>query len=124
MTYKQKVYILQVAIAFIFAWFGVEKLLFPESWALFVPSWFTTYVKINVTQLVLLCGAAETVLALWILIPWKTHWAAYTAFVYFILIISVTGISHAGIRDISLALSTLSLALFTTPPKIDLHFSR
>lgn len=124
MTYKQKVYVLQIAIAFLFAWFGIEKLLFPESWVIFVPNWFSIYVKINVAQVILLLGAIETALAIWILIPWKTHFAAYAAVLYFIPIILITGVSHAGVRDISLGISTLALALFTTPAKIDLHFSR
>lgn len=124
MTYSKKVFILQVAIAFIFVCFGVEKLLAPEHWIPVMPFWSTLYIRINPVQLVLFCGALETVIGLWLLIPFKTHWAAYIAFFYFLLMISVTGVSHAGIRDIALALATLSLAGLVTPAKIDLHFSR
>lgn len=124
MSYKQKIFILQIALAFLFAKFGIEKLFFPESWVMFIPMWFTTYIKINVAQIILLCGALEVGLAIWLLIPWKTHMAAYAACLYFLPIISVTGISHAGTRDIALLICAFALALLSTPPKIDLHFTR
>lgn len=122
MTYRQKVFILQLAIAFVFLWFGVDKMIRPEMWIGWIPEWFSAYIKVNPVHFMLFNGAIEVVLALWILIPFKNHWAAFLTFLYFIPILIITGLSQVGIRDISLAIATLSLALLLAPSKIELTF--
>ena len=122
MTFKGKVYVLQIAIAFVFLWFGVEKLIAPDTWVYWVPELLTTYTKINPAQFMLVNGGIEVFLGIWLLLPWKTHWAAWLTALYFIPILLMTGFSGVGIRDIGLFLSTVALALLAMPANIDLHF--
>lgn len=122
MSFRSKVFVLQCAVAFVFAWFGVDKLLHPDAWAYWVPELVTTYIKINPAQFMLFNGAVEVILAAWLLIPYKTHWAAYITALYFLPILLITGLTQAGIRDIGLFLATISLGMLLTPAYIDLHF--
>lgn len=122
MSYKGKIFILQCAIAFVFGWFGVEKLIAPDTWVYWVPEVLTSYTKINPAQFMLVNGGIEVFLAIWLLLPWKTHWAAWLTVLYFIPILVMTGFSGVGIRDIGLFFSTVALALLVAPARIDLHF--
>lgn len=103
--------VLRVGIAILFLWFGMSQLLSPADWVSWLPAW-SSAIPLSQTQLVLLNGGFETVFGAFVALGLFVRISALLLALHLFLIAFEIGYSPIGVRDLSLAVSTLSLALF------------
>ncbi|MFH1145587.1 MAG: hypothetical protein V1707_01325 [bacterium] len=103
--------LLSLALAFVFIWFGLDKIIEPGRWAGWAPSFAGNP---NVFMQVL--GTIETIFGLGLLLPWRKarKWFSVLVSLHLLVVVSqVRGLT--GVRDFGLFLSSLALTrLFWT----------
>ena len=105
------VVILRAGLVALFLWFGLSQLTAPGDWVAWVPQW-TEILGLSANIVVLLNGAFEVVLGLALAVGFYTRVAALLLSLHLLFIAYEVGYNDIGVRDFSLAVATLSLALF------------
>jgi cytochrome c peroxidase len=109
---------LRVGIGFVFVTFGLEKLLDPMDWAMFVPPWFDDLRRlageVPLDRVVRCQGVTEMGLGLHLLLGVGTRIAAAMASLFLVMVIAVLGWNPLAVRDLGLAAG--AFALFMTGP--------
>lgn len=101
--------IIRLSLALLFLWFGVQQLLHPDAWTVYLPPW-TGYLPVPGTMLVRLNGWMEVVLGAAMAAGLFVRAASAVLGAHLLLIaLSVGG--AVGARDLALAATTLALAL-------------
>jgi uncharacterized membrane protein YphA (DoxX/SURF4 family) len=103
--------LLRVSMAGIIIWFGVSQLTDPNSWLGFLPTWTAT-LPISQTALVYLNGWFELTFGLSLLLGFYTRFVALLLALHLLDIAYIVGYNAIGIRDLGLALATVSVFLF------------
>ncbi len=103
--------VLRLGLAFLFLWFGISQLSNPPEWLSWLPVW-TGSLPIEPTTIVLLNGIFETVLGILLAIGFLARWAAALLAIHLFVIAYEIGYNDVGIRDFSLAIATVAIALF------------
>lgn len=104
--------IVRLGLAFVFLWFGLSQLFGPSSWIGLIPSWLVSLTGISATTFVILNGLFEVIAGTLLVFGIWTRIVAGLLFLHLITIIFDVGLSAIGIRDIGLALATLSVSLY------------
>ena len=103
--------LLRAGLVVLFLWFGFSQVTAPGDWLAWVPEWTSAF-GVSASTIVLLNGAFEVVLGALLAVGFYTRVAALLLSVHLLLIAYEVGYNDVGVRDLSLAVATLSLALF------------
>ena len=103
--------LLRAGLVLLFLWFGLSQVSAPGDWLAWVPEWTRAF-GVSASTIVLLNGAFEVVLGALLAVGFYTRVAALLLSVHLLLIAYEVGYNDVGVRDLSLAVATLSLALF------------
>jgi len=105
--------ILSLFLAFVVIWFGINEILNPENWTVFIPKFLN--IEAQAENLILLHGGVLVLSGLALVFNWKRKIAAS---IIFLLILSIVftlfqgeGLSETVVRDIGLLGLALALAL-------------
>ena len=117
--------VLRFGLAVLFLWFGLSQVTNPEGWVAWVPEWPTAQTGISVEILVFLNGLFETILGTALALGFWTRLTAFLLSAHLFFIAYEIGYNDIGVRDFSLAIATLALALFG-PDRytLDVRFAR
>ena len=99
--------ILRIALAFVFLWFGFSQMSNAAQWVGFVPDWATSIMSAG--MLVYLNGIFEIIAGLMLAIGIVPRYIALLLGIHLFIISSSLAFAAVGVRDIGLALATLSL---------------
>jgi len=104
-------YILIGALAFVFAYFGIEKFTNPLLWSGWMPVWIDGFFGIDKGTWLKIIGAIELGLAILLLIPVRSirQTAAVLIVLHLAGILTQTGWNDTAVRDIGLLLSGVAL---------------
>lgn len=102
--------VLRCGIAAVILWFGVQQLLNPEAWTIWLPEW-TAIFGIAPATIVYLNGGFEVVAGLLLLIGFWTRLVAFVLFLHMAVIVLDIGLNPTGVRDSGLAIALLAIAL-------------
>ena len=107
--------ILRLTLAFVFLWFGFSQWSDAALWVSFVPTWMTNI--INAGTLVYLNGTFEIIAGIMLALGILPRLVAALLGLHLLFISLSIGLTSAtGVRDIGLALATISLSLIGTDP--------
>lgn len=116
--------LLRISMAVVIIWFGISQLSDPNSWLGFLPSW-TTSLPINQIQLIYLNGWFEVSFGFLLFCGFYTRFVSLLLFLHLLDITYTVGYNAIGVRDIGLALATISVFLFGSDSwSIDKLFER
>lgn len=103
--------LLRFSMVALFLWFGFSQVLDAESWVAWVPQWAESF-GLPAETIVFLNGAFEVLFGLALAVGFYTRIAALLLSLHLLFIAFEIGYNDIGVRDVALALATLSLALF------------
>ena len=114
--YKLALFLLRVGIASVFLYAAIAAYLEPHNWVGYLPQFLRNIFPSN--TLLMLFGAYQVILSLWLLWGKKTFWAAILSILTFIAIITGNiGSLDIVFRDIAILFAVLSLAVLTYESK-------
>ena len=103
--------VLRLALAGLFLWFGFSQVMDPSAWLSWLPAWAANLAWISPAGVVLLNGWFEIVLGAALAFGLFTRWAALLLSLHLFVIAYGIGYNDIGVRDFTLALTTLALSL-------------
>ena len=105
--------LLIAGLAFVFGYFGIDKLVHPEFWLGWIPLWMEGLLGVSRNTWLILIALFEIVLALLLLIPIRTvrKVGALLVALHLVGIMTQVGWNDIAVRDIGLLMSTLALML-------------
>ncbi len=95
-------WLLTLGLAFVFGWFGIDKIVTPLNWIGWIPGWMDGFLGMDLIAWTKLIGVAEIVFAAGLFIPWVKRYVSALVMLHLIAVIAVTRFSEIGIRDIGL----------------------
>ncbi|MDO8435714.1 MAG: hypothetical protein Q7S89_03490 [bacterium] len=101
-------WLLRIALAFVFVWFGVDKFFHPALWEAYMPEWILSNLPFSLNAFMTLQGIGETVIGILLLTPWF-RFGALLAGLLLLAIVPIVGLTDIGIRDIALLLVAIAL---------------
>ena len=104
--------VLRFGLVFLFLWFGISQILNPNSWTAWVPEWGTSVLGLDAVKVVLINGWFETVGGIFLAIGFWTRWIALVLSLHHLFIAYEVGYNDIGVRDFTLAASSLALSFF------------
>lgn len=107
-------FILRGGVVILFLWFGLSQVVNPDAWVSWVPAWAATVIGPRAT--VLLNGGFEIILGVALAAGFYTRLVALFLSLHLFFIAYEVGYNDIGVRDFSLALATLALALMEPDP--------
>lgn len=102
--------VLRLGLGAVILWFGLNQLLDPEVWTIWIPAWASVF-GLSPVVLVYANGAFEVVLSSLLIIGIFTRPIAFILFLHLLVVVFTVGINPIGVRDLGLAAAFLSLAL-------------
>ena len=100
----------RISLALVFLWFGTQQLVSPGEWVGLLPYWAPVSLFDDAETLIMLNGWLEIVLGTMLLVGFATRFAAIILGVHLFCIAIAMG-GATGVRDLGLALATLSIVL-------------
>ncbi len=114
--YKLALFFLRLGIAAVFLYAAIAAYLEPQNWIGYIPQFFRSILPAS--TLLVLFGAYQVILSLWLLWGKKIFWASLLSILTFIAIITVNITSlDVVFRDIAILFAALSLAVLTYESK-------
>lgn len=104
--------VLRGGTVLLFLWFGLSQILDPQAWVSWVPEWPTALTGLSPETIVFLNGAFETAFGALLLLGLWTRWVALLLALHLFIVAYEIGYNDIGIRDFSLAVATLALAMW------------
>ena len=115
-NYNLALFLLRLGIASVFLYAAIAAFIEPQNWVGYLPQFLRNIFPANI--LLILFGAYQVVLSLWLLWGKKVFWASILAILTFIAIITVNiGSLDIVFRDIAILFAALSLAVLTYESK-------
>lgn len=104
-------WLLILGLAFVFAYFGIDKLIHPLIWIGWIPLWMEGLLGLTREGWLLLTGILEILFAILLLLPIRTARRIGAALIslHLLAILTQTGWNDIAVRDIGLLLSSLAL---------------
>lgn len=96
------IFILRGSIGLVFILFGIDKLMNPSHWVVFIPTDFVHDFKMDMHIVLKLQGLVELITGIHLLAGFKARWAAGVAAIILLLIIFFLGWDPVTIRDTGL----------------------
>lgn len=107
-----------VALAFVFLFFGIDKFIHPEYWEGWIPLFLDGFLGLKIGQYSLIAGVSEILFGLLLLYPKTRFWGALGMVLELsFIILVVTQLDEAGIRDIGLFGMAVYILLMHKPGK-------
>ncbi len=121
---KYSVVIIRIGLALVLLWFGINQTFDSDSFLGYVPAWAMPHPAhmmhfppvhvmhnstINVNAIIMLNGAFETIIGLFLLIGLYTRILAFIAAIHLFIIAFSLGYNDIAVRDFGLALMAVSL---------------
>ena len=106
-THSFGITLLRLTLALVFLWFGFSQISDAAMWTSFVPDWATTIASAG--TLVLLNGLIEIIAGGMLAFGILSRWIGLLLGIHLFIIAVSMGLTAIGVRDIGLALATLSL---------------
>ena len=107
---------LRFGLAFIFLWLGIEKFMEPHSWiGSATPQWvihFTELLRMSVTNVFILLGILEVLVATSLAAAFFERWFASAAILFLLLSVIVSGFSDAAAYDLGVIGGLLALVVW------------
>ena len=100
--------VLRIAMALVFFWFGITQLINPGMWVGYIPDWLTI---LPAATFVIINGIFEIVFAALLITGIFTRIVSLVLGLHLLFIGISIGYNAVAIRDIGLALATLSVSL-------------
>jgi uncharacterized membrane protein YphA (DoxX/SURF4 family) len=107
--------LLRIAMSGVFLWFGISQLAQPETFLGWLPAW-TDLLPITPERFIVLNGAFEALFGTLLLIGIFTRAVAVLLSLHLVGIALSLGYNDVMVRDVGLALATLSIALAGPDP--------
>jgi hypothetical protein len=103
--------LLTLGLAFVFGYFGIDKLVHPDFWIGWIPLWMEGLLTFSRNGWLVLIGITEIFFALLILIPIRIVRQVGTVLIalHLVAILTQTGWNDIAVRDIGLLFMALSL---------------
>lgn len=103
--------LLTIGLAFVFGYFGVDKLLHPDNWIGWIPLWMEGMLTFSRYGWLTLIGLSEMLFALLLLIPVRIVRQTGTVLIalHLVAILTQTGWNDVAVRDIGLLFMALGL---------------
>lgn len=100
-----------VGLAFVFAYFGVDKFVHPQLWIDWMPLWMDGLLGMSNHAWMLITGAAEIFFALMLIIPVRSirQTGAFLCALHLVAVLTQTGWNDIAVRDIGLLFMSLGL---------------
>jgi len=109
---KYAPFVLRLALAAVFLWFGFSQLQNPAMWAEIVPSWAVSFSGMSAETLVYINGIFEIIGGSMLALGIFVSPVAFLLFLHLLVITSNFGVSPVGVRDFGLSFATLAIAFF------------
>jgi len=106
-THSFGITLLRLTLAFVFLWFGFSQISDAAMWTSFVPDWAAGIASAG--TLVLLNGLVEIIAGAALAFGILSRWVGLLLGIHLFIIAVSMGLTAIGVRDIGLALATLSL---------------
>ncbi|MDD5050701.1 MAG: DoxX family protein [Candidatus Pacebacteria bacterium] len=106
--------VLRIAISFVLLWFGTQQLLHPQMWVKILPPW-TTSLPFAPLTLIAINSWFEIIFGIALLVGFQTRIVALVLALHIFDIAYTLGYGSVAIRDVGLALATLSIAMADAP---------
>lgn len=105
------IYTLIAGLVFVFAYFGIDKLVHPELWIGWIPMWMENLMGMPRETWLTVIGITEILLAVLLLIPKRIvrQTGAILIALHLVAILTQVGWNDIGVRDIGLLLSSIAL---------------
>ena len=113
--------ILRIGISILFFWFGFSQVQNPSIWTQMIPQYALSITHLSATTIVLINGIFELTFALLLIIGLFTRATALILSLHLFHISTIVGYNDIGIRDLALAIATLSI-FFYGADKFSLDF--
>lgn len=102
---------LRVSMSLVILWFGVQQVTDASSWFAYLPAW-TTSLPISQLTIVYLNGTFEIIFGTFLLLGFYTRIVALVLALHLLDIAYTVGYDAIGIRDLGLALSTMTVFFY------------
>jgi len=116
--------ILRFALAGLFIWFGFNQLFNTSMWLNLVPDWATGLLPLSPKMIVLGNGLLEVVLGTLLALGFFIRPVSVLLSVHLFIIAFTFGVTPVAVRDMALAMATLSLAFLSNPKPAQEKMSR
>jgi len=101
---------IRIGLAFVFVYFGIDKLVNPINWLGYIPAWIETIVPLR--QFVLANGILEIILGLGLLYKKTLRLAANIIILFLVGVIISLGLDEVIARDVGLLFMAIALAVW------------
>lgn len=110
----KKIYLLQIGLAFVLLYAGIDSFRYPDDWIGFVPKAVNNY-GLTRQSFLQIHAAAEILLGVWLLSNWKIRLVSFLVALDLAAIIIVNGLGRSvfliTFRDVGLLFAALYLSL-------------
>lgn len=103
--------LLRIGLSLVFLYFGIMQISSPDDWASFVPDFMTLVPNITANNLVIMNAIMELTLGLFLILGLYTRFSSLILSLHLFGIAFSIGFNPLGVRDIGLAIATLSIFL-------------
>lgn len=103
--------LLRYSMALVFIWFGVQQFIDTSHWLAFVPDSVVSMTGLSAQTLVYANATFEIIFGIMLLIGWQIRIAGVLLALHLFEIAYAVGYGEIAVRDIGLALATLSVAM-------------
>jgi len=104
--------VLRFGLIALFLWFGFSQVTAPADWISWVPTWVPTFTHLDARVIVLLNGGFEVIGGILLLVGFYVRWVALILALHLFAIAYEIGYNDIGVRDFTLAIACISLALY------------
>lgn len=102
--------LLRIGLGFVFFWFGLDKLIHPGNWVVYITPFLSSIIFFDITLFLFMLGTIEIIFGILLWAGWKLRIVSLLISIHLFLIIIFTGFNEITIRDIGLL--SIALALF------------
>lgn len=119
---KSSYHILRVGTAITFLWIGVLILKEPEAWGSYILPWVEKYLPMSIKDTMITTAILDLILGGLLLVGSYVWIAGFVGAFHMIVVIAVSGINEATVRDIAILGGTLALFAEDLPESIRNRF--
>jgi len=103
---------LRYGLVVLFLWFGFSQVTAPNDWVSWVPIWVPSFTHLDARIVVLLNGGFEVIFGIILFLGVYVRWVAILLALHLFLIAYEIGYNDIGVRDFTLAIACISVALY------------